>query len=52
MLKNTTLSAVFRKWLQSFARQDQAARGYRELMSALAYASPGRRFTREDMNAR
>jgi len=52
MLKNTTLGAVFRKWLQSYARQDQAASGYRELMSGLAYARPGRRFAREDMNVR
>jgi hypothetical protein len=50
--RGTTLNAEFRVWLSAFVEQEQAARGYQELMSRLEYARPGRRFTREDLNAR
>ena len=50
--RGTTLSSEFRLWLSAFVEQERAARGYQELMSRLEYARPGRRFTREDLNAR
>jgi hypothetical protein len=48
----TTLNAEFRRWLAVFVEQERAALGYRELMGRLGYAHPGRRFTREELNAR
>jgi hypothetical protein len=48
----TTLNAEFRLWLAAFVPQEQAAQGYHELMARLEYALPGRRFTREELNAR
>ncbi len=48
----TTLNAEFRLWLAAFVQQERAAHGYHELMARLAYAHPGRRFTREELNAR
>ena len=50
--QGSTLNAEFRLWLAAFVEQERAARGYRDLMARLDYARPGRRFTREDMNAR
>jgi hypothetical protein len=48
----TTLNAEFRLWLAQFAEQERAAHGYQSLMEELSYASPGRDFTRDDVNAR
>jgi hypothetical protein len=50
--RGTTLNAEFRAWLAAFVEQERAAQGYRELMVRLAYAQAGRRFSREDLNAR
>lgn len=50
--RGTTLNAEFRLWLAAFVEQEKAARGYRELMARLDYALPGRRFSREELNAR
>jgi hypothetical protein len=50
--RGTTLNSEFRVWLSAFVEQEQAARGYQELMSRLEYVRPGRRFTREELNAR
>ncbi|MCB1324925.1 MAG: hypothetical protein H7A21_13260 [Spirochaetales bacterium] len=47
-----TLNAVFREWLARYVDQEPAAKGYSELMESLRYAQPGRRFSREEMNAR
>jgi len=48
----TTLNAEFRLWLAAFVEQERTASGYQELMARLAYAQPGRSFTREDLNER
>ena len=50
--RGTTLNAEFRLWLAAFAEQEGVARGYGELMERLGYARPGRRFDREEFNAR
>jgi len=50
--RGTTLNAEFRVWLAAFVDQEQRARGYEDLMARLGYAHPGRRFTREELNAR
>ncbi len=49
---HTTLNAEFRVWLERFGRREEAGVSYAELMDRIGYASPGRRFTREDLNAR
>ena len=50
--ERTTLNSAFRAWLKSYVRQEAPSRSYRELMAQLSYASPGRRFTREESNER
>lgn len=50
--RGTTLNAEFRLWLAAFVEQERTAQGYRELMSRLEYARPGRRFTREELDER
>ncbi|MBU2601682.1 MAG: hypothetical protein KKA32_05875 [Actinobacteria bacterium] len=50
--QGTTLNSQFRVWLHAYIDQEQASCGYRELMRELAYARPGRRFTRDELNAR
>ncbi len=50
--QGTTVNSQFRLWLRAFIEQEQASHNYRELMHELDYASPGRRFTRDELNAR
>ena len=47
-----SLNTVFREWLKSYAAQESTAGNYRNLMDSLTYATPGRKFSREEMNAR
>ena len=52
-LENTTLNAEFRRWLEEYARQQQATRAMsavRELQAR--YDTGGRKFTRDEMNER
>ena len=48
----TSLNAAFREWLERYAGAGDAARDYLELMQTLSHVSPGRKFTREEMNER
>lgn len=53
--RKTTLNAEFRDWLARYARSrqgQQRLREYRQLMDAMKEVSSGRRFSRDDMNAR
>lgn len=50
--RGTTLNNEFRAWLSAFVEQERTAQGYQELMARLSYARPGRRFSREELNAR
>ena len=53
--KKTTLNAEFREWLARYARNRQAEqrlRDYRRLMDSMEEVSSGRRFARDEMNAR
>ena len=50
--EHTTLNASFRQWLKQYADSDMGANHYDSLMEALAYAKPGRKFTRDEMNER
>ena len=51
---HTSLNQEFRSWLQRYVAPEGEARvrGYRRLMGKLEHVSPGRRFTRDEMNER
>ncbi len=50
--EGTTLNEAFRQWLHCYVAQEMGATSYASLMKELEYATPGRRFTREEMNER
>ena len=53
--RKTTLNAEFRAWLGQYARSEQGERrvkDYRRFMEATTEVSAGRRFPRDEMNAR
>ncbi len=54
--QNTTLNNLFREWLDNYNLRDAGAMSsvqeYRAIMQRLRYAQPGRKFTREELNAR
>ena len=53
--RKTTLNAEFRAWLGQYARNQQGERrvkDYRRFMEAATEVSAGRRFSRDEMNAR
>ena len=50
--ENTNLNSMFREWLARYVGRGGERKEYRSLMKRLAYAKPGRRFSREEMNAR
>jgi hypothetical protein len=47
-----TLNQVFRDWIHRYARPEGSVQAFRRLISELGYASSGRKFSREEMNAR
>lgn len=47
-----SFNAVFREWLVRYTNHGNGAKDYKNLMRRLAYAAPGRRFSREEANAR
>lgn len=49
---NTTLNALFRRWLASYVGQSAAKHDYQNLMTRLSYAEPGRKLSRDEMNER
>ena len=50
--QGSTLNNEFRRWLAMFAEQEERARDYHDIMQKLAYARPGGRFSRDELNAR
>lgn len=50
--QQTTLNAVFRQWLESYAAEQNARQGYDLLMERLHQVSAGGPFTREELNER
>ena len=50
--ENTTLNAAFREWLTRYVGQNGGEEEYRSLMQRLSYATPGRRFSRDELNER
>jgi predicted transcriptional regulator len=50
--RSTTLNQMFRDWLADLTAERPRHDRYEELMRRLAPARSGRRFTRDEMNAR
>lgn len=50
--ENKTLNMLFREWLSRYTGKDAAGGRYREVMRHLKRVSPGRKFTRDEFNAR
>jgi len=46
------LNAAFREWLERYAGDEAAADDYRQLMKQLGHVRAGRKFSRDEMNAR
>lgn len=51
-LAGVTLNEAFREWLQRFSAQEAGGAEYRTVMKGLQSVQPGRKLSREDMNAR
>ena len=47
-----SLNVVFREWLARYVGLESSKSRYADLMNRLSYARPGRKFSREEMNAR
>src|SRR6266436_8470893 len=50
--QNTTLHELFCDWLKGVAGRKRRAQEYRALMDELRHVDAGRKFTRDEMNAR
>lgn len=50
--QNTTLNAEFRRWLAQYSQQPTSKDNFTALMESLAYAHPGRTFSRDELNER
>ncbi len=50
--EHTTLNQRFRDWLARYATQPEFECDYKEIISQLSYAKPGRSFTRDELNER
>ena len=50
--ERTTLNSLFREWLARYVGQSKAAASYLELRRRLKHVAAGRKFSREEMNAR
>ena len=50
--ENSTLNAQFRAWLERYVSTDRKLINYESLMDQMAYAQPGKKFSRDEMNER
>jgi len=50
--EHTTLNATFRQWLRQYVNRSTKTIDYFHLMNKMEYASPGRKFSRDDLNER
>jgi len=50
--EKTTLNATFRQWLRQYVNKNAKTSDYYAFMDSLDYASPGRKFSREELNER
>jgi predicted transcriptional regulator len=50
--QNKTLNGVFREWLEQFTASSGDAKSFDAIMKRMKHVDAGRRFSREEMNAR
>ena len=50
--ENTTINEKFRQWLASYVNREQNEKDYRHLMEKLSDVTPGKKFSRDDLNER
>ena len=50
--ENSTLNTQFNEWLERYVSSDRKLIDYDSLMDQLAYAQPGKKFSRDEMNER
>jgi hypothetical protein len=50
--EHTTLNATFRQWLRQYVNKNTKTTDYHAFMDSLDYASPGKKFSRDELNER
>lgn len=50
--QQSTLNEEFRRWLQSYVAEPDAASRVDALLASLSHVNAGRKFSRDEMNAR
>ena len=50
--ENKTLDNLFNEWLNQYIRNSNPVDEFEEFMAHAKYVNPGKRFSREEMNAR
>jgi hypothetical protein len=50
--EHTTLNANFRLWLRRYLNRNTKTSDYQAFMDSLAYAKPGCKFSRDELNER
>jgi predicted transcriptional regulator len=50
--QHKTLNSVFREWLEQYTVQSGSGKDFDALMKRLQHVNSGRRYTRDEMNAR
>ena len=50
--ENTSLNRLFRSWVQKYVNRDHIDNEYDSLMENMADVNAGRKFSRDEMNAR
>lgn len=50
--QHKTLNSVFREWLEQYTGQSGSAKDFDALMRRLKHVDAGRRYSRDEMNAR
>ena len=50
--EHTTLNATFRQWLRQYVNRNTKTIDYYNFMNTMAYANPGRKFFRDELNER
>ena len=50
--EHTTLNANFRQWLKQYVMHSARTTDYIQFMNSLNYATPGKKFSRDELNER
>ena len=50
--EHTTINANFRRWMLQYLNKSSKTIDFKSFMSSMDYVSPGRRFSRDEMNER